>query len=381
MSKWWNILPDTECVLAIDAESQILDNGRTLTFSNDPSKTYTMFENVEQSMSIEEVTAPRLKNFSPTPETLIYRCVTFNKIHLRTATPLVVPDNCTVVLVCRPTSDFAPLGSGSTRAIMIGDVSRFYLTAHRLWTTADTALSVHEPFSRRFSESKKANYLHNFDTLVVRGNKFTKRAELITSYGTYTESNSQLLTLTNIPELGHRRTSAWGNDNDWALRGSIVALGVFDKQLSEEEIETVLAKIDEQFLIKRSKWVESPINNIHIFPRTLGNIPTPQGFKLQSMYREIPEAIVTTDPASVKNMSVRDYSSLSDFIYEEEEPIATKVFLIDRVSGKHIATTYSDSTGFFEFKNIERDKEYLVVAPHLNYQHRAIAKDYLKEDR
>ena len=79
-----------------------------------------------------------------------------------------------------------------------------------------------------------------------------------------------------------------------------------------------------------------------------------------------------------KNLKISKYHSISDYILEEGQPIISKIFLIERITGQLIATTVSNLSGCFEFKDIDKNLEYIVVSPHKQYQFKSVLKDYTK---
>ena len=139
----------------------------------------------------------------------------------------------------------------------------------------------------------------------------------------------------------------------------------------------MLEKIDEQFLVSSSSSSSITVQKLSKYEVDLDSyLGIPNMVELKSHKVVEGSALIDTE-YYIKDININEYGEIKDYIYEEEEPTDTKLFLIDRDTGKHIATTFSNSNGYFEFKSIDKSREYLVVAPHLNYQFRAIVKDYI----
>ena len=52
------------------------------------------------------------------------------------------------------------------------------------------------------------------------------------------------------------------------------------------------------------------------------------------------------------------------------------LYLLERLTGKLVAKTRSDETGYFKFKNIDKTLDYIIISPDSKNQFKTILKDY-----
>ena len=368
-SKWYNILPGVNCVFAMDYDCPVNYNGTIVNYTNDNSKTLTALDGLVNKVYKTEFSAYKVKEYRYLLDTIYkYKALRLDNINFRAPDPIILPENCTIIFVGKVESSsvFMSREDGYNNGLCIDNHNNE--NYRRSWGV-DSAVfkSLHNMTEK--DSTRLGTYV---DTVILKGNKFTTNVECITSYGTIKHNSNGYINqqAPHFSIIGYQ-------DNTNKPDAYIVAYGVFDKQLSQEEIDTVLEKIDEQFLVSSSSSSSITIQKLSEYEVDLDSyLGTSNIVELKS-HKVIEGSVLIDTEYYLKDININEYGEIKDYIYEEEEPTATKLFLIDRDTGKHIATTFSNSNGYFEFKSIDKSREYLVVAPHLNYQFRAIVKDYI----
>ena len=369
--KWYNVLPGVNCVFAMDYDCPVNYNGTIVNYTNDNSKVLTALDGLVNKVYKTEFRAYKVKEYRYLLDTIYkYKALRLDKVNFRAPDPIILPENCTVIFVGKVESSsiFMSRENRYNHGLCIDNHTNE--NSRHSWRI-DSAI-FRSPHKR--TEKDSTRFGTYVDTVILKGNKFTTNVECITSYGTIKHNSNKYINqqAPNFSIIGFQ-------DNLYKPDAYIVAYGVFDKQLSQEEIDTVLEKIDEQFLVSSSSSSSSSITvqKLSKYEVDLNSyLGTPNMLELKS-HKVVEGSVLVDTEYYIKDININEYGEIKDYIYEEEEPTATKLFLIDRETGKYIATTFSNSNGYFEFKSIDKSREYLVVAPHLNYQFRAIVKDYI----
>ena len=369
--KWYNVLPGVNCVFAMDYDCPVNYNGTVVNYTNNNSKTLTALDGLVNKVYKTKFSAYKVKGYRYLLDTIYkYKALRLDNINFRAPAPIILPENCTVIFVGKVESSSVFM-SGENRVNHGLCIDNHGDANYRHSWRIDSAI-FRSPHN--ITEKDSTKFGTYVDTVILKGNKFTANVECITSYGTIKHNSNGYINkqVPHFPIIGYQ-------DNAFKPDAYIVAYGVFDKQLSQEEIDTVLEKIDEQFLVSSSSSSSSSITvqKLSKYEVDLDSyLGIPNMVELKS-HKVIEGSVLIDTEYYIKDININEYGEIKDYIYEEEEPTNTKLFLIDRDTGKHIATTFSNSNGYFEFKSIDKSREYLVVAPHLNYQFRAIVKDYI----
>lgn len=367
--KWYNVLPGVNCVFAMDYDCPVNYNGTVVNYTNNNSKTLTALDGLVNKVYKTEFSAYKVKGYRYLLDTIYkYKALRLDNINFRAPAPIILPENCTVIFVGKVESSSVFM-SGENRVNHGLCIDNHGDANYRHSWRIDSAI-FRSPHN--ITEKDSTKFGTYVDTVILKGNKFTTNVECITSYGTFKHNSNGYINkqVPHFPIIGFQ-------DNAFKPDAYIVAYGVFDKQLSQEEIDTVLEKIDEQFLVSSSSSSSITVQKLSKYEVDLDSyLGIPNMVELKSHKVIEGSALIDTE-YYIKDININEYGEIKDYIYEEEEPTNTKLFLIDRDTGKHIATTFSNSNGYFEFKSIDKSREYLVVAPHLNYQFRAIVKDYI----
>lgn len=367
--KWYNAIPGVNCVFAMDYDCPVNYNGTVVNYTNDNSKTLTALDGLVNKVYKTEFSAYKVKGYRYLLDTIYkYKALRLDNINFRAPAPIILPENCTVIFVGKVESSsvFMSRENRYNHGLCIDNHNDGnYRHSWRI----DSAI-FRSPHN--ITEKDSTKFGTYVDTVILKGNKFTTNVECITSYGTFKHNSNGYINqqAPHFSIIGYQ-------ENTFRPNAYVVAYGVFDKQLSQEEIDTVLEKIDEQFLVSSSSSSSITVQKLSKYEVDLDSyLGTPNMLDIKS-HKVLEGSVLIDTEHYIKDININEYGEIKDHVYEEEEPTATKLFLIDRDTGKHIATTFSNSNGYFEFKSIDKSREYLVVAPHLNYQFRAIVKDYI----
>lgn len=371
--KWYNILPGVNCVFAMDYDCPVNHDGSIINYSNDTSKALRVFENRINRAYKTEFSSVKTKNYRYLLDTIYrYKALKLNDVNFQAVDPIVLPDNCTVLFVGQVRGGTVLMTRGEGRDSHHGLCKdSFNSPDYRYsWRVANLIFR-----DTRYNNSERDSIKEDtaIETVIIKGNKFTRSGEFITPYGSMLFSNNSYIS----QDVPYFSIIGYTYDGKHRPNAYIIAYGVFDKQLTQEEIDTVLKKIDEQFLVSSSSNSSVTVQKLSRYDLNLQLHTDLSNLKYIKSHNVLDGFTSIDTEYYIKDININEYGEIKDYVYEEEEPTATKLFLINRDTGQHIATTFSGDDGYFEFKNIDKDKEYLVVAPHLNYQFRAIAKDYL----
>lgn len=166
------------------------------------------------------------------------------------------------------------------------------------------------------------------------------------------------------------------SQEEFRVSAEIIAFGVFNKKLKPYQVEYLLQEIERQFKVEvEKKWENTSIGtlpfNVSLSQKDISPLPYYRLPALQSL--SFSPSILS------KNPHIEEYMDIEDHVYEEGVPISTTLFLIERLTGKLIATTNSNKEGRFCFKHIDKSKDYVVIASDKKYQFNSIIKDYIHD--
>lgn len=72
------------------------------------------------------------------------------------------------------------------------------------------------------------------------------------------------------------------------------------------------------------------------------------------------------------------YSKLTGIVTEEDVPVSRKVYLFCSITKRVIRMTWSNTDGYYEFKNIQPNRQYLLFSEDYTGRFRPIIKYALK---
>lgn len=373
-TNWWNIIPNTQCLFALDYNSQINPEGTEIIFTNKNGNKATSKSKIKGGFYKSTVTQFKGKDYSYLLDKYYtYRAIRLEKSVPVLSTPILIPDDATIVLVCRFIGGSQLMGRGVAWRVKSPHSNLYNYTWKVDEPSSTKRPSIFNQFDERFREAYSSNI--PIESVAFRLKKSERLIKVKSSFGDYELDGGNFLSTRYSDKI-----STLGPENNYESELPdvyIIAYGMFDRQLTDDELQTIFNKIDEEFLVEEiplnMERTENGLKWFDVSPDTQDLTPIRQ----VKFLSDIKGVISTSSDTKVKDTTIKEYGIISDYVYEEEEPTETKLFLINRDTGAYIATTYSNKEGYFEFKNIDKTLEYLVVAPHLNYQFRAIVKDYL----
>lgn len=330
---WFNSIPG--CLFALDANSEVFNRGASVKCSNDPS---IILNSVMGNLATSTCTAHVVDGYStPSEEPSTFKCLTVNGSQLLFNNAIQVPQKFTLFLVAsvKAPSSFA----------MINSVRHLIYGGNLVWESGN-------------------RYLNNTNSAIVQASHASHPVQTVaTTRDTGMFGNYEGVVGSHIGPMS-------GTDNVYA---DIIAYGLFNSELTKDQVNSLRDAVHNEFLVKTGTTVISD-KGVHTFQ--VGSSEIVGEAQLLEFIKPLRGIVKLEDGWNGKDIKIKKYTKIKDHVYEEDEPIATKLFLLHRDTGVRIATTYSNPDGSFEF-TVDDEGEYMVVAPHLQKQFRAIAKDYL----
>lgn len=372
---WWNITTNSNCIFALDSTSQIESNGVILRYANNPNKYF--ISDLFSENSVEKSTCYGVKTANYTQlfdYFYSYKSLKFKKIRFRFKEVLNYPENFTLILYTKVYSNSCFLGKSSTGADHGPTWERVPVNGQMYvynWRYDSEVTGQNYSYTKRGEVSNP-----HISYVVYTGNLGTGKVKAYTPYGLYELTTSKhFRSDINIDLLGY-------NSPSWTIDADIIAFGVFDKEFTTEEISSVLSKIETDFKIDQKVMSTSNTDQLLASNSTTEIMTTSEKIKmnLYNFYKPVIQKSnnLLLEKVYTKNLKISKYSNISDYIYEEGQPVISKIFLIERITGQLIATTISNQSGYFEFKDVDKNLEYIIVSPHKQYQFKSVLKDYTK---
>lgn len=332
---WFNSIPG--CLFALDANSEVFNRGASVKCSNDPS---IILNSTVGNLVTSICTAHVVDGYSlPSEEPSTFKCLTVNGSPLRFNNAIQVPQKFTLFLV-------VSIKSKSSFAVING-VERLMYRRDLIWESGN-------------------RYLNDTDNITIQVSHASHPVQTVA-------------TTRDIGIFGNKEfyigshTGPMSSIGMYDIYADIIAYGLFNSELTKDQINSLRSAVHNEFLIKTGTTVISD-KGVHTIQMGSGvSVGEAQSLEFIKPLRGI---VKLEDGWNGKDIKIKKYTKIKDHVYEEDEPIATKLFLLHRDTGVRIATTYSNPDGSFEF-TVDDAGEYMVVAPHLQKQFRAIAKDYL----
>ena len=360
--KWWEGYSGVNCTFALDYNSVI--EGNKLFFSNDPSR-FLEFSNQDIKALNGTTSGFELQNSKfESLDVIKYKSLNISNTDLTFDIPQQIENEFTLILKCRVnqstvflcnnTSDYGP-------TFGVGLHNNTVSTGSDDWIWSCSGFLP--------SENKTPNN-STFDikTLVIKGNMNSKEVYFYTEYGVIkVPTNSSAFTSGFLVPKTYSTLGYISSDRRWSINSDIIAYGIFDKILTEEQITDLKNKIDLEFKISRSKN--------QIFKKDLFLENTFQATKsIRSFVKEsISEHSLEGNQHSILYKNTK---TIIDIVLEEGLPIVTKLYLYERYTGELLKVTYSNSKGQFTFLDLKEDIEYIIRASDNKYQFQSILKDY-----
>lgn len=393
MVRWFDSVETVDCIFAIDGDSTVDKNG--VTFSNHPLKSLSFLNGMNDS-SRRSYTG---KVFSE-KSIKTYKSLYIDSSNLLFETPLALPEKFSLILKTGLNSSSTFISNngadyGPCFAVEHGD-------SQGKWRVKGFEAMYDIP--EDILDLNKKGSIH---TLIIKADLTTKEVEIITDFGKYTLPQDSLaftyfFKSQSYTTLGDYHTTS----PEWRLDADIVAYGIFEGVLNDTEIDQILYKIDEQFLIHETSlgsdlregfsvtkdsiyyntkfsepstvtsWDYEKITNFDIYLHDSKEVHVASEPSIDSFEKNtqvLVYKIVYEDVRYFKNSY-----QIEDYVYEEGEPVISKIFLYERDTGALVQTTRSNSEGFFKFSNLDKTLDYFVHSSDKKYQFKSIVKDYLK---
>lgn len=372
---WWNTITDSNCIFALDSTSQIEFNGVVLRYANNPNKYFISGLFLENSVEKSTCYGYKTENYNKLFNYFYsYKAIKFKKGLFKFKEVLNYPENFTLILYTKVYTNSCFLGKSSTGADHGPAWERVPVNSQQYVYNWRYDLEI---TGQNYSYSKREEISNpHISYVVYTGSLITGKVKAHTPYGLYDLTTSKhFRSDVNIDLLGY-------NSPSWNIDADVIAFGVFDKEFTTEEISSVLSKIETDFKIDQKVMYTSNTNQLSVSNSTTEVMTTSEKIKmnLYNFYKPLIQKSnnMLLEKIYTKNLKISKYHNISDYILEEGQPIVSKIFLIERLTGQLIATTVSNLSGYFEFKDIDKNLEYIVVSPHKQYQFKSVLKDYTK---
>ena len=379
MLKWWEVPQNCECLFALDTTSTYTST--RVFFANNNNRFLTNYSGVNKAYA--SVTSGwKYKNLNITLplKKHIYKSLTFNDVNMIFDSPMLLPNEFTILLKCRVNMTTVFLSNnGQDYGMVFGTDGN----SSPIWHIKDFVTDTLEYTRQQFDSAK----FDNIQTIILKGNLANKDVTFKTDYGLYrvpkdSPAFNSFLKSQTYTTLGHTHTST-----AHSLKVDIIAYGLFNKVISDEEEIQVDSTIDDNFLLP-SKNIEFK-NNIREHKTLLENIMASLSFinlemknSLKNVYPKETRPFTTNFKLfehEIKSAAklYKNLKNISDIVLEEGLPAKqVTVFLNERNSGILLKTTKSDEKGEFSFYNLSSDLEYTVTANDSKYQFGSIIKNY-----
>lgn len=372
---WWNIVADSNPIFALDSTSKIEYEGSILRYANNPNSYFISDYFIKNAIEKSNCYGIKATNYTQLFDYFYtYKSLRFKKILFRFKEVLNYPENFTLILYTKVYTNSCFLSKSKTGANWGPVWERVPVNSQQYVYNWRYDLEI---TGQNYSYSKREEISRpHISYVVYTGSLITGKVKAYTPYGLYDLTTSKhFRSDVNIDLLGD-------NSDSWNIDADVIAFGVFGKEFTTEEISSVLSKIETDFKIDQKVMSTSNTNQLSVSNSTKEMVTTSEKIKmnLYNFYKPVIQKSnnLLLEKIYTKNLKISKYHNISDYILEEGQPIVSKIFLIERLTGQLIATTISNLSGYFEFKDIDKNLEYIVVSPHKQYQFKSVLKDYTK---
>lgn len=388
---WWEIPQNCNCFFALDANTRITGNTTKLSLSNTENNWLVVDGLTPNRVSNSISVGFESENFENKGDVIkSYKSLYINDINLNFNKRISTGRTNTWILKClvRGNTVFAQgFGSSSNpygpTFDMFGSSESYGKCwyVNELYTGSYTSISN---YNRRLNSKSILTLIIKND---FENNKFIFKTDYnegeITPPASYFQR--EFGSDHELARIGHESST-------WFPKAEIIAFGMFDKILSEEEEVAIFQSIDQEFLIKsqdvdfnfafdsslifNSEFKDSlgrykkfnPIRKIK-YSKNINNSDLSQSLVFSN--KTLKNKFV------VKQVLYKNLKSIEDTVLKEGIPAeGVKLFLYERFTGTLIKTTTSSDLGKFSFNFLSKDLEYVITANDANYQFKSIIKNY-----
>ena len=378
MLKWWEVPQNCECLFALDSDSVITEDS-IISPSNNTSNYLVTKDSAKGKVFKNFAGGFASKNFTTVIDTFyLYKTLRLNAINLIFNEKIPLTKQQTWFLMCKLNGNSVlSTGLSNTSHGLTYDITGTDTKYSRNWRVAGFVTGSDYDFNKRVNSSDP---LHK---VFVKVDMDTRDISIKTDYGTYTEPYDRNTTFSSpydLKVIGYE-------DVYWYPKIDIIAYGLFDGILTEEEISLMVTAVDDSYLISskeitfknsdrgtslnlKDSLSKLSFINLEINKR-LKNVYSKESKPFTSSLKLF-EHEIKTSAKLYKNLK-----NISDVVLEEGLPAKqVTVFLNERNSGILLKTTKSDEKGEFSFYNLSSDLEYTVTANDSKYQFGSIIKNY-----
>lgn len=378
MLKWWEVPQNCECLFALDSDSVITDDS-IISPSNNTINYLVTKDAVKGKVFKSFASGFVSKNFNIVADTFyLYKTLRLNAINLVFNEKIPLTKQQTWFLMCKLNGN-SVLSTGLSNSAhgLTYDITGTDTKYSRNWRVAGFVTGSDYDFDKR---SNSSTLLHK---VFVNVDMDSRELSIKTDYGIYTEPYDINTTFGSPYDL-----KVIGYEADyWYPKIDIIAYGLFDGILTEEELSLMVTAVDDNFLVSSK---EVAFKNIIVNPSlNLEDVLS----KLSFINLEINQSLKNVYPKESKPFTTnfklfeheiktsaklyKNLKNISDVVLEEGLPAKqVTVFLNERNSGILLKTTKSDEKGGFSFYNLSSDLEYTVTANDSKYQFGSIIKNY-----
>lgn len=380
---WYNFIPNISTRFQLDYNSNLNEDGNIITF-NGSSNSISSEGNVKNGMIKAEYAGPCYRNFNYKDNYIYkYKTIKINKTNWIFKDSINIPNEFTFILKTKVWSNSVFLNKALNAEPhgLVYDITSGNSGSYKyLWRIAGDYSA-----GQNYSYEERSRLSPLIDTVIVKGNITNKDVTFMTTYGIYKISptsdafNLFLTTNTLYSVIGYF------TDNVFRPEADIIAYALYDANLTYEQLYLTDLAIDEQFLINKT-LLSTQTSKIMTYKYSYFNTSVDtSNTKIKFNYtdylrKKTLESInLIQYEINIKDTFIKEYKTIKDYVYEENTPVVTVLYLIERSSGILIAKTVSRQDGYFEFKNINKDLDYIVLSPDKKYQFKSVIKDYINE--
>ena len=368
MNKWWQLGPENFCLFSLDSDTVISAEGSTALFSN-PTENFLVTESgsknklkISEVVDFEDQALTSLRSFHIEESNLILN------------EEIILPDVFTWILYVKPNDDFSSLAAGPGGINHWGFEFRRNFSNKQGWNFK--GLSLSNPVD-----------LPKIQKVALRVNRVSKTFSVFKNYpGDFSEPStgsflSDSSSFANIPSLKYLGYSG----SDWAPSVDIIGFGLFSGWIEDEGVESIFNDLVRQFQTSKKllRFREDPekflgdyrLKNTSFSKSELQHTTNYHAAVYKETIKVIPEIRTSVDMNTI-SVYYKDSYNLSDIITKEDLPVATRVFLYERFSGRLVRFTESNIRGEFTFFNLNKNLEYVVTSHDMSYEFKSIIKNY-----
>ena len=370
---WWNQYPGINPIFTFDATSPA---GAGVGMAHN----HKIISNINQGAG-RVFPSSILSNLGGSIEG--YQTLRFNKSELQLSPAIKIPREFTMILKVKLyTSSTFLSNNGSNYGLIYGTGASE--ASDGLWRM----YGYTSPQGNRNLQQRLKEDLPNIFDVVLKGNAVTKSCTLSINGTTHViPPSSGLFDNFLKPDYSFATIGDSYGNTTWVPNADVIAYGLFDSEMSEEQLEQVFLNIDLQFKKTSVDRASKVFNILPIEPRKYKNTYGDYTTQLIEILKEKPitdynkkflYSLNILKGGTVYNVLYKNVHDIVDQVLEEGVPVAVKLYLYHKATGQLVKTTISSNSGWFSFYDLDEEQEYIVSASDNKKQFKSIIKDYDK---